>query len=107
MTIWFSEEASANWISRSARARGRPRLYSDLAKETSLTLRTVFGLPLGVEERGFIVAYCLTESRVDDAGVVTKLVRQWSDNIDRFTADGAYDKTAAPMGMALYSLVLV
>ncbi len=51
-------------------------------------------LHVGVEKRGFIVAHCLTESRVDDASVVTKLLSQWSDSIDRFTADGAYDKTA-------------
>ncbi len=53
VTIWFSEEATANWVSRSAGARGGPRLYSDLAIETSLTLRTVFGLPLRQTE-GFV-----------------------------------------------------
>ncbi len=176
MTIWFSEEATASWISRSTGARGGPRLYSDLAIETSLTLRTVFALPLrqtegfvgsllrllgldhlpvpdhstlsrraqsldvvlkapqsrgpvhlivdstglqivgegpwaaakhgtrgtrdwqklhvGVDGRGFIVAHCLTESRVDDASVVPDLLSQVSGVIERFTADGAYDKTA-------------
>ena len=118
VTIWFSEEATANWISRSAGARGGPRLYSDLAIETSLTLRTVFGLPLrqtegfvgsllrmfGLDQvpvpdhstlsrRGFIVAHCLTESRVDDASVIADLLRQVSGTIERFTADGAYDKS--------------
>ncbi len=176
VTIWFSEEATASWISRSTGARGGPRLYSDLAIETSLTLRTVFALPLrqtegfvgsllrllgldhlpvpdhstlsrraqsldvvlkapqscgpvhlivdstglqivgegpwaaakhgtrgtrdwqklhaGVDGRGFIVAHCLTESRVDDASVVPDLLSQVSGVIERFTADGAYDKTA-------------
>ena len=175
VTIWFSEEATANWISRSSGARGGPRLYSDLAIETSLTLRTVFGLPLrqtegfvgallrmlrldhlpvpdhstlsrraqsldlalkapqcrgpihlivdstglqivgegswaaakhgtrgtrdwrklhvGVDGRGYIVAHCLTESRVDDASVVGHLLSQISGEVERFTADGAYDKT--------------
>ena len=55
VTIWFSEEATASWISRSTGARGGPRLYSDLAIETSLTLRTVFGLPLRQTE-GFVGA---------------------------------------------------
>ncbi len=55
VTIWFSEEATANWISRSTGARGGPRLYSDLAIETSLTLRTVFALPLRQAE-GFVGA---------------------------------------------------
>ena len=175
VTIWFSEKAIANWISRSTGARGGQRLYSDLAIERSLTLRTVFGLPLrqtegfvgsllsmlgpdhlpvpdhstlsrraqsldvapksiqhhgpihlivdstglqivgagpwaqakhgtrgtrdwrklhvGVDGRGFIVAHCLTESREDDAGVVPDLLKQVSGAIERFTADGAYDKT--------------
>ena len=176
VTIWFSEKATANWISRSTGRRGGPRLYSDLAIETALILRTVFGLPLrqtegfvgsllrmlgldhlpvpdhstmsrrsssldvvlkaprsrgpihlivdstglqivgegpwaaakhgtrgtrewrklhiGVDERGFIVAHCLTESRVDDAGAVPNLLGQVGGAIDRFTADGAYDKLA-------------
>ena len=175
VTIWFSEEATASWISRSTGARGGPRLYSDLAIETSLTLRTVFGLPLrqtegfvgallrmlrldhlpvpdhstlsrrslwldvirkapqfcgqihlivdstgleivgegswaaakhgtrgtrdwrklhvGVDGRGYIVAHCLRESRVDDASVVPDLQSHVGGAINRFTADGAYDKT--------------
>ncbi len=48
----------------------------------------------GIDERGFIVAHCLTESRVDDASVVPDLLSQVGGAIDRFTADGAYDKTA-------------
>ncbi len=51
-------------------------------------------LHVGVDGRGFIVAHCLTESRVDDASVVSELLSQASGSIDRFTADGAYDKTA-------------
>ena len=52
-TVWFGEDAIANWISRSTGARGGPRLYSDLAIETVLTLGTVFGLPLRQTE-GFV-----------------------------------------------------
>ena len=176
VTIWFSEKAIANWVSRSTGRRGGQRLYSNLAIETSLTLRTVFELPLrqtdgfvgsllgmlsldhlpvpdhgtlsrraqsldvapkatqhrgsihlivdstglqivgegpwaaakhgtkgtrdwrklhiGVDGRGFIVAHRLTGSRVDDAGVVGELLSQFSDQVKRFTTDGAYDKTA-------------
>ncbi len=53
VTVWFSEDAVVNWISRSTGAPGGPRLYSDLAIETSLTLKTVFGLPLRQTE-GFV-----------------------------------------------------
>ncbi len=37
--IWFSEEAVADRIPRGKRSQGAQRLYSDLAIETSLTLR--------------------------------------------------------------------
>ena len=50
--------------------------------------------PVGVDEYGFIVAHCATESRVDDANALPDLLSQVSGAIDRFTADGAYDKTA-------------
>ncbi len=44
VTVWFSEDAIANWISRSTGARGGQRLYSDLAIETVLTLRSLDGV---------------------------------------------------------------
>jgi len=176
VTIRFSEEAIANWISRSTGRRGGQRLYSNLAIETSLTLRIVFGLPIrqaegfigfllrmpsldhlpvpdhstlsrrarsldvlakptgpggpihlivdstglqvvgedpwaaakhgtkgtrdwrqphtGFDEHGFLDAHHLTGSRVDDASVVGELPSQFSDQVEWFTADGAYDKTA-------------
>ena len=176
VTIWFSEEASTNWISKSTGARGGQRLYSDLAIEASLTIRTVFGLALrqtegfvgsllrmlgldhlpvpdqstlsrralslkivpksiphrepihlivdstglqvvgegpwaaakhgtrgtrdwrklhiGVDGQGFIVAHDMTESRIDDPGIVPELLNQIGCEIECFTADGAYDKMA-------------
>ena len=42
VTVWFSEDAISNWLSTSTGALGGPRLYSDLAIETSLTLRLYF-----------------------------------------------------------------
>ena len=51
-------------------------------------------LHIGVDEHGFIIAHCLTESRVDDASFVLELLSQVSGEIERFIADGAYDKTA-------------
>ena len=38
-------------------------------------------LHIGVDGRGFIVAHCLTESRVDDASVIPELLSQVSDEI--------------------------
>ena len=55
LTIWFSEDAINAWNApRSERMkRGRPCLYSDLAIETSHTLRLVYKQPLRQTE-GFI-----------------------------------------------------
>ena len=55
LTVWFDEEARSSW---NAPASGRPggqRRYSDLAIVTSLTLRTVFHLPLRQTE-GFVAS---------------------------------------------------
>ena len=45
-TIWFTEEAIAEWRPVKTGARGRPREYSDAAIETTLFIRQVFHLPL-------------------------------------------------------------
>jgi len=45
-TVWFTEEAIADWHPAKCGARGRPREYSDVAIETSLLIRQVFHLPL-------------------------------------------------------------
>lgn len=43
VTIWFSQDAIAEWIPHpKKRKRGAQRLYSNLAIETSLTLRLIF-----------------------------------------------------------------
>lgn len=47
-----------------------------------------------MDGRSFVVAHSMTESKVDDASVVPDLLSQVSDTIERFTADGAYDKIA-------------
>jgi hypothetical protein len=45
-TIWFSEEALAEWKAQPRTTPGGQRHYSDLAIETALTLRAVFRLAL-------------------------------------------------------------
>ena len=53
VTVWLSPEAIATWKPAAAGKRGGQRKYSDLAIETALTLRLVFGLPLRQTE-GFL-----------------------------------------------------
>jgi hypothetical protein len=52
-TIWFTEEALADWHPAKTGARGRPQEYSDIAIETAVFIRQVFHLPLRQTE-GFM-----------------------------------------------------
>jgi hypothetical protein len=45
LTVWFHSEAIAAWEASPSGGRGRPRRYSELAIETALALRLVYGLP--------------------------------------------------------------
>ncbi|MFT4543356.1 MAG: hypothetical protein ACI835_005826 [Planctomycetota bacterium] len=53
ITLWITPEAINAWTPKSSVRRGAPRMYSDLAIETALTLRLVFRLPLRQAE-GFL-----------------------------------------------------
>jgi hypothetical protein len=46
ITFWISEDAIDAWTPNPCGKRGAPRKYPDLAIETALTLRLVYGLPL-------------------------------------------------------------
>lgn len=49
---------------------------------------------MGKGDTGNIVAETLTNSATDDASMVNALLSQTEGGIERFTADGAYDKSA-------------
>ncbi len=53
ITLWFSTDAIAAWKPKPSGRRGGQQKYSDVAIETTLTLRLVFGLPLRQAE-GFL-----------------------------------------------------
>ncbi|MGO9238732.1 MAG: transposase [Methylocella sp.] len=44
LTVWFSEEAIAGWKASPRTTRGGQPLFSNMAIQTGLILRTVFGL---------------------------------------------------------------
>ena len=45
ISIWLHPEAIRAWTPHPSRTQGRPRRYSELAVDTALTLRLIFGLP--------------------------------------------------------------
>ncbi len=59
ITLWISEDAIGEWIPNPSGRRGAPRKYSDLAIETTLTLRLVYGLPLRQAEGSCVPCFRL------------------------------------------------
>lgn len=56
VTFWITDEALTRWEEKQRTGkRGKPKLYSDLAIETALTLKEVFHLPLRQVE-GFLAS---------------------------------------------------
>ena len=55
LTLWLSEDVIQSWNSDLSQTLVRPKLYSDLAIETALTLRLLFKLPLRQTE-GFLTS---------------------------------------------------
>jgi hypothetical protein len=53
ITLWISPEAISAWRASMTGKRGAPPVYADIAIETALTLRLLFGLPLRQTE-GFL-----------------------------------------------------
>ena len=44
LTLWLSEDAIAQWLAPKTGSPGRPKLYSDLAIQTILSLQYIYGL---------------------------------------------------------------
>jgi hypothetical protein len=55
LTLWLSEDVIQSWSSNLDQRLGRPKLYSDRAIETALTLRLLFKRPLRQTE-GFLTS---------------------------------------------------
>ena len=53
ITLWISEDAIEAWTPARSGKRGAPRKYSDMAIETALTLRLVYGFPL-LQAEGYL-----------------------------------------------------
>ena len=53
LTLWLSEDVIESWSIDLGQRMGRPKVYSDLAIETALTLRLLFKGPLR-QMKGFL-----------------------------------------------------
>jgi hypothetical protein len=55
LTIWFSNDAKKGWLYQGIQKQGHPIVFSDIAIETALTIRSVYHLPLRQTE-GFLLS---------------------------------------------------
>ena len=73
-TMWFTEEAIAQWCPAKTGARGRPTKYSNVAIETALFIRQVFHLALRQTD-GFMKSLARSlkfEIRIPDFSCISK-----------------------------------
>ncbi len=75
ITFWISEDAIKSWTPTRSGRRGAPLKYSNLAIETTLTLRLVYGLPMRQAE-GFLRSLLQTMKLDLDAPDHTTLSRR-------------------------------
>ena len=74
LTLWFSEEAIEAWHAPASGKPGGRRIYSDLAIEAALTVRTVYRLGLRQTE-GFlrsVSALLNLEIRIPDHSTLSR-----------------------------------
>ena len=92
ITFWLSEEVLQSWNDCPEQAFGRPRLYSDLAIETALSLRLIFKLPLRQTE-GFLRSL-LKLLNMDFIGARShNFISPQSHTQYQTEADGVYNRT--------------
>ncbi len=77
------------------------------AKHGAKGIRAWRKLHVGVDANGVIVAEQLTDSTVDDSTVVTELLGQVDQDIERFAADGAYDTWSIREALAAQGATVV
>ncbi len=75
LTVWFDEEAIANWMADKTGKPGGQRVYSDMAIETGLVVRMVYKLAYRQTE-GFLHSIA---SLLGLAGVMSRHLLKVSD----------------------------
>ena len=70
LTVWFDEEAIANWMADKTGKPGGQRVYSDLAIETSLVVRMVYKLAYPPNRRLLELDRLASRARYRDPGLL-------------------------------------
>jgi len=101
LTIWFDEASIAeNWTPPRPVGRGKPGLYSDVAIQTCLTLKTLFHLPYRATEGLLKSLMQVTTADWHDNEVFPDLLAQVEGDVAQVSADGAYDTEGAHAAIA-------
>ena len=70
LTVWFDEEAIANWKADKTGKPGGQRVYSDMAIETGLVVRMVYKLALPTNRRLLALDRLASRARYRDPGLL-------------------------------------
>ena len=70
LTVWFDEEAIANWKADKTGKPGGQRVYSDMAIETGLVVRMVYKLRLPTNRRLLALDRLASRARYRDPGLL-------------------------------------
>jgi hypothetical protein len=89
ITLWLSNDAISAWSPRGRKQRGGQQRFSDLAIESALTLRMIFGLPLRQTEGFLRSIFHLMDVHLDVPDHTTLSRRGHDLNIDLCTPRGA------------------
>ena len=83
LTVWFDEEAIANWKADKTGKPGGQRVYSDMAIETGLVVRMVYKLAYRQTE-GFLHSIRLLDTDVRNGKHVRSQQVKYQEHLGRF-----------------------
>lgn len=104
ITIWFSEEALELWKYTGTKLKGGQKKYSDLAIETSLTIRTVYHLKLRQTE-GFmnsLIQIMQINLEIPDYSTLSRRAGKLNISLGNFKKKGNIDIIVDSTGLKVY-----
>lgn len=105
LTLWVSEETIAQWYAEKvASKKGPPFVYSDLAIETGLTLRSLFHLPLR-QTQGFLTGFMslmMIDVRVPDYSTFCRRASGLKIDLGYLKSSKSIDVVVDASGLKVY-----